>query len=750
MKVDSPDTRDGLDSWFSAGWLMLVLGLLLLVFYPEIVAGTHAFFYRDAGLFSYPAAYYLHDTLRSGQWPLWNPYSNCGLPFLAQWNTLALYPLSIIYVLLPLPASLNYFLIGHILLAGGGMWALARHWFGGRLGAGVAGLAFAWNGLTLHCLMWPCHTAALAWMPWVILGCDRAARQGGASFFWAALAGACQMTTGSPEVILLTWLVAGATFLFNPLRRRVEFISGLGRLLFLALLVSALSAAQLLPWLDLLAHGDRSSAFGGGDWSLPPWGLANFLVPLFHAEGSASGVFMQSEQQWTSSYYVGVLPLLLAAVAAARWRRPRVLLLAALALAGVLLALGDAGVILALLTRVCPLLGFIRYTVKFIVLTVFCLSLLAGAGVAWLETQPSARAWRGLALPGGWLALGIMLVLAASLRFPFPSDDPAALWPNALARLAVLAGGILLLSLMFRAARPPSRALLAAAFLILTGLDAGTHAPRQNPAVVARAYDPYPPPMSRLPRLGESRAMLSPAAAATMEHLVNPDPLRFYLGQRAELFGDCNLLERIPKVDGFFSLHLAWQQDVAGLLRAGNAPAQLPEFLGVSQLASPTRLFVWDAQTNFMPFATIGQQPIFAEDSAALAALASAGFAPRQSVYLPAAARVRVQAGACADARILSSRQTPSECVFDTVSAAPAMLVVAQSYYHCWQAEVDGKRAPLWRANYAFQAVEVPPGWHEVRLAYVDRAFRYGAAISIAGLGLCAAGLLRARRSGNA
>ena len=189
---------------------------------------------------------------------------------------------------------------------------------------------------------------------------------------------------------------------------------------------------------------------------------------------------------------------------------------------------------------------------------------------------------------------------------------------------------------------------------------------------------------------------------------------------------------------------------MAGLLRAGNAPAQLPEFLGVSQLASPTRLFVWDAQTNFMPFATIGQQPIFAEDSAALAALASAGFAPRQSVYLPAAARVRVQAGACADARILSSRQTPSECVFDTVSAAPAMLVVAQSYYHCWQAEVDGKRAPLWRANYAFQAVEVPPGWHEVRLAYVDRAFRYGAAISIAGLGLCAAGLLRARRSGNA
>ncbi len=74
------------------------------------------------------------------------------------------------------------------------------------------------------------------------------------------------------------------------------------------------------------------------------------------------------------------------------------------------------------------------------------------------------------------------------------------------------------------------------------------------------------------------------------------------------------------------------------------------------------------------------------------------------------------------------------------------MLVVAQAYYHCWQASVDGAPVPLWRANDAFQAVEVPSGRHEVRIVYVDRAFQTGAIISIVALMLCAAMIWKGSR----
>jgi hypothetical protein len=739
MTANAAESENQLDSAFSMWRFLLVLALLIAITYPGLILGTTAFSFRDAGLFSYPVAYYLRDSFWHGHWPMWNPLSRCGTPFLAQWNTMALYPLSLFYVLLPMPWSLNCFLLGHLLLGGAGMYLLGRHWFGSRFAASVAGLVFAWNGLAIHCLMWPCHTAGLAWMPWLVLLCDQAGQRGGRRVYWAALVGACQMLSGSPETILLTWLIVVVGFVRDGVLKRQGFWSGSSRLVLVALLVGGLSAVQMLPWLDLLVHGDRTSATGTGLWSLPPSGLANFFVPLFHTEGSVTGMFMQPEQQWTSSYYVGVLPLALAVLALWRAREGRALFLACLALAGVLLAWGNTGFLLNALKHAIPLLGFIRFPVKFIILTVFCLALLAGAGAAWLQAQPARTAGWKFSWPGAWIGLGILLVLGLERWFAFPTDSWSAVWPNALGRLAFLLTGIAILGLMFRSGRPLERALLCFAFLACMGLDICTHAPTQNPSVPVRAYAERPPPMTPAPRVGESRAMLSPETERTMNKLVNPDFLQLYEGQRTELFSDCNLLSGIPRIGGFMSLHLQAEQKLEILMYSGLAGPGLEEFLGVSQITSPRRLFVWDAQTNFMPWATIGQEPVALDDNSTLAVLEGAEFMPRRVVYLPSSARGKISAGADSHAQIVSAHFDQSECRIETSAETRTMLVVAQSWYHWWKATVDGSPVPLWCANYAFQALEVPPGRHDVHLVYVDRAFQAGGVISVLTLLLCVA-----------
>jgi hypothetical protein len=770
MNVDAPDWRSGFDRHFTTGRLALLLGALMLISYPEIVLGTHAFFYRDAGLLGYPVAFYFRDCFWHGHCPLWNPYSDCGTPFLAQWHTLALYPLSLIYLLLPMPWSMNVFLLAHVFLAGIGMSQLARRWFGSRFAGAIAGLAFAWNGLTLQCLMWPALNAALAWMPWVILQCERAQREGGRALVWAALLGACQMLSGAPEIIFFTWLIVAANFGREAIRRAerrdaptesqnhitasqrsalpVRARGGL-RLLALVALIAALSAVQLLPWLELLAHGNRTSATGGNAWALPAWGAANFLVPLFRSVNSLSGVFMPAGQDVISSYYVGVLPLLLAALAVWRRRDGPTMLLGIIALLGVLLAMGNTGVLLGALRRVFPLLGFSRYPVKFITLTVFSLALLSGAGAAWLQCQPSSVVRRCVTVLGALLGVCILAILADAFWSPTPGTFWSDVWPNALGRWLFLAAGAGLLAAMFG----PRAALARFLFLLLMGMDICTHVPRQNPTVAAAAYGDYTPPMTRLPRLGESRAMLSPWAQDTMDHLVHPDPLHFYLGQRAELYGNCNLLDAVPKVNGFFPMRPAWSQKIQELLMTTKSPTNLMVFLGVSQVTSDGRLFVWEARTNFMPFATAGQKPVFLDDAAALAALDGPEFLPREVVFLPSGARGKIQAEVDAGARVLSSRVSASECVFETTANRRTMLVVAQTYYPCWKAAVDGNAAEVWRANYGFQAVEVPAGHHVVRLAYKDRAFKAGAGISLAALLACAAllcnQLIFPARSGN-
>src|SRR5213593_1225918 len=230
------------DQWSTTGRFAIILAICIFAAYPEVLLGLQTFYYRDFGFFSYPLAHYHRESFWRGEIPLWNPLSNCGLPFLAQWNTLVLYPGSLFYLLFPLSWSLAVFCLLHQFLAGMGMFCLAARWTGNRLAASVAGAAYAFNGLTLNCLMWPNNITALGWMPWVILVTQRAWQGGGRSIAAAAALGAMQMLSGAPEIILLTWItlaVLATSQSFPGLPRVWRRFAAVG------FLVAGISAAQL-------------------------------------------------------------------------------------------------------------------------------------------------------------------------------------------------------------------------------------------------------------------------------------------------------------------------------------------------------------------------------------------------------------------------------------------------------------------------------------------------------------------------
>src|SRR5208282_3609848 len=182
--------------------------------------------------------------------PWWNPLNCCGLPFLAQLNTLALYPLSLIYLLLPLTWSLPFFCLLHLFLGGMGMYFLAARWTGSRAGAAVAGVVFAFNGLTLNFLMWPSHIATFAWMPWVILLTEAGWREGGRKLVPAALAAAMQVLAGGPESILFTWLILLVVGLMECGREGVPARVLARRFFLMGILPLCLASAQWLPTAD--------------------------------------------------------------------------------------------------------------------------------------------------------------------------------------------------------------------------------------------------------------------------------------------------------------------------------------------------------------------------------------------------------------------------------------------------------------------------------------------------------------------
>jgi len=420
------------DDWFTPTRFAGALALLLFAMFPDVLMGKATFFARDFCLFGYPLAYHHREAFWQGQIPLWNPLNNCGLPFLAQWNTMVLYPLSLFYLILPLSWSLSVFCLGHLFL---GAWDVLpgppvdRQPAGGRAGGRrlcVQRLCLAMPGLAQQ------HRGS--WMD-ALAGSDRRARVagGGRQILVATLVGTLQMLTGAPEILALSWaLLAGllGADLVPALLRRTPGTWRLPmRLGMVGVLVTGLAAAQLLPFLDLLQHSQRGVGYvNTGGWSMPGTGWANFLVPLFECGRAHYGIYMQHDQQWTTSYYVGIGVFALAVLAAWRVRQPRVWCLALMLGLSLILALGDNGYLFGWLRRMAPQLGFMRFPVKFVVLAVFIVPLLAAHAIAWHRNLPEAERrahWRSLLGVGAGVPGPDAGIVWFAHTYPLRLDD----WP---------------------------------------------------------------------------------------------------------------------------------------------------------------------------------------------------------------------------------------------------------------------------------------------------------------------------------
>jgi hypothetical protein len=136
------------------------------------------------------------------------------------------------------------------------MYFLAERWTGSRPGAAVAGVIFAFNGLSLNFLMWPSHLATLAWMPWVILLAEQGWAVGGRKLFLAALAAGMEVLAGGPEEILFTWLILVAIAAMRPAGQPGGFVTVARRFLTIGLLAGGVAAAQLLPFADFVLHSN--------------------------------------------------------------------------------------------------------------------------------------------------------------------------------------------------------------------------------------------------------------------------------------------------------------------------------------------------------------------------------------------------------------------------------------------------------------------------------------------------------------
>lgn len=142
---------------------------------------------------------------------------------------------------------------------------------------------------------------------------------------------------------------------------------------------------------------------------------------------------------------------------------------------------------------------------------------------------------------------------------------------------------------------------------------------------------------------------------------------------------------------------------------------------------------IYENLDNLPRALVVGHARAVSSDEEALAAMRAPEFRADRVVILHDAADVAEPGGDTGPARTGRADvlvYEPERVVVRTESVGDAYLVLADTWYPGWAAMIDGRSAPIMRANLVFRAVALPPGVHEVEFRYDARVVKLGAVVS--------------------
>lgn len=525
MNVSRASYRTGSDGRAerrSVGWLgwmapVVLIGLVLLFFVK--MAFTNLILARgDTFLYFYPYWQFAADALRAGHIPFWNPNIFMGVPFIANSQAGFFYPLNWpVWLFFPTPYAVSASILIHVMIAGLGVYVLARRAF--RLSPAAALWAaglFALGGYLTAQVEHINQAQGLAWLPWLLVAAEPVLGRADApqpvtrtvwlraTLFTAALI-ALQLLAGHTQTVFISGVALSLWLLVHLVwgRANRHTVVQVGALLLLSVLTAGLLAAvQLLPTLELTGYSARQGGLSLAEvlsFSWHPLHITRSLLP--------------SMDQPLFTEYVAFLPLtalLLAVVGAWRWRgRPEIAGLLVLAGAGLVLALGRFTPVYWLLANL-PGFDLFRVPARWLALYALAAALLAGVGWEALSGSrgSAGRAWLrrpflvGLALllalkawgyAAGWLAA--FIPTGAEAPFEPPNSATVTLW---LAELAVLAAILLLIRRRARPSLWPAAGLLVLGGAVLWLSSRGLP---YNNLTTPEAYFDIRPPAARLQAL---------------------------------------------------------------------------------------------------------------------------------------------------------------------------------------------------------------------------------------------------------
>jgi len=794
--------------------MLALIALAIVVCFADVLFLPYTFYYQDIQFLHYPGKIHFTQTLREGNYGFWNPYIFAGYPLQAEPEVGPLYPFNALFFL-PVPPyyAQTLFVVLHYVMAGAFTFLLSRRLRLSRAGSVIAALVYACSGYMMAQLTNFSILTASIWLPLILLlfsiALDRL------SYGYAIATGvviALFILTAHPQFILLTLTVLALYYLYHiayllkpdgsagaPPARRGWIALKYSILLLLAVAIGvALAAPQLFPAYQLKSLSVLSESLGFDfvtSYSLSPYRMASFLIPNFlgnQAIGYRGPAFYEEHHN-----YIGILPLVLAALAWARRREKAVFFFGLLLILSVALSWGRLLPIYHLIAY-APLYNLFRVPARWLYPMTMALAMLAGFGFDHLLDDSLGQSARVRRLARVLLALAAVLTVTLPWVFVFKQqimDLTGWFVDNIYPSYAVFTLRSLVKAFV-RFPDPPSSNFLlhVVPFMLnpllhfLVALDtsaallylfvSGRIRARwfSAAAIVLIAFDLF---------LVSGSAINPVAPAAYFDRRESTAYLQEHIGLHriypTNQDGDPNynlghyfpMIDQIPSFGGSSSLTIRWAQDYRDAARQNprlydlasvkyvleESAAPPAGFSGpLREVFSSEAIHIWE-NPNVMPRAFIVHEaaaftgnsylydPTFPFDRKVV--LDDPSALERLTPIEPALLSRSEESG---EDTAEITRYSYNDVTIECETAAPGFLVLTDSFYPGWEATVDGQPERIYQADHIFRAVFLPAGQHVVTFHFAQPVFWWGVIVAaLVVIGILAAWVVscaRRRRAG--
>ncbi|MCP4230238.1 MAG: YfhO family protein, partial [bacterium] len=361
----------------------LLLLLLIFLFFPRLALMSDLPAAKDVVTFSYPYQCEYWRSLHQWSFPLWSRQAN--FPLFAESQGGFAHPLSLLLFTAFAPnVASNLMLLIHLYVALLFTYLFLRLLGKSRWAALLGAVVFGLSGFLLARMGIYTVITNGAYLPVLLFFVQKYHSERRLKYLlFYTFAGALAILCGQFQIAVYSLILSGIYLVYLEIKKpwaAIPLLAGM------AALVIGLSAVQTLPTYELLEQSQRGAGTAG-DYSLWPPQLIQLLLPDLFGR-APHPVFLdigqaQTDTYWgrssfvESAFYVGIIPLVLAIGAIARWKKPFWIIVLGVSL---LFALGSYTPLFHLYKHI-PLLSLFRAPSRFLFMATAALAVLSAAGL---------------------------------------------------------------------------------------------------------------------------------------------------------------------------------------------------------------------------------------------------------------------------------------------------------------------------------------------------------------------------------